>query len=348
MKKLEHKQMLKNIFINMKTITQSPKTTILLTFALFVIILFLIINPSKYINSAYNGILIWAKAVLPALFPFFFITRLLTELGGIKILANYFQSFMQKVFHVNGMGAYVFLMSMMSGYPVGAKITSELYEKRLISKDEATRLVTFTSTSGPLFVVGTVGAGMFVSAKMGFIILISHFLGAMLNGILYRNHKYNQKLQKSNTKFEFEQMADNVLEKSMLSAINSILIVGGYIAVFFIIIDILNDIGLISILSALLDMLFSLLGIDSYFSNSIVVGFVEMTRGCYELSTYFTDYTVATTVCTFIISFGGLSTMLQAMTFLQRCEIKLIFFFRQKITHAFFACIISYIICLIL
>ena len=332
----------------MKIITRTQKITILLTLALFVIILFLIINPSRYINSAYNGILIWAKAVLPALFPFFFIPRLLTELGGIKILANYFQGFMQKIFHVNGMGAYVFLMSMMSGYPVGAKITSELYEKRLISKEEATRLVTFTSTSGPLFVIGTVGAGMFVSAKMGFVILLSHFLGAMLNGVLYRNHNYTQTSLNRRTRFELENTPENILEKSMLSAINSILIVGGYISVFFILIDILSDVGLISMLSTLLNMLFSLFSIDCYFSNSIVVGFIEMTRGCYELSTYFTDYTVATMVCTFIISFGGLSTMLQAMTFLQRCEIKLSFFFKQKITHALFACAISYVFCLIL
>lgn len=332
----------------MKTITKTNKTSILLTFALFVIILFLIVNPSKYINSAYNGILIWAKAVLPALFPFFFITRLLTELGGIKILANHFQGLMQKVFHVNGMGAYVFLMSMMSGYPVGAKITSELCEKNLITKEEASRLVTFTSTSGPLFVVGTVGAGMFASAKMGFIILISHFLGAMLNGILYRNHKYTKTILNTKAKFELEKIPDNILEKSMLSAINSILIVGGYIAVFFILIDILSDVGLISMLSALLKAIFSLWGFDGYFSNSIVVGFIEMTRGCYDLSIFFTDYNVATMVCTFIISFGGLSTMLQAMTFLQRCEIKLGFFFRQKITHAIFACAISYVFCLIL
>ena len=332
----------------MKTITKTYKTTFILSLILFIIIIFLIINPSKYINSAYNGILIWAKAVLPALFPFFFITRLLTELGGIKILANYFQGFMQKIFHINGIGAYVFLMSIMSGYPVGAKVTSELYEKKLITKDEAARLVTFTSTSGPLFMIGTVGAGMFLSAKMGFIILLSHFLGAMLNGVLYRNYKYKPQQMQDKTKFTITTIPDNILEKSMLSAINSILIVGGYIAFFFILIDILTDIGLISIISNSINSLFSLIGVNCDFSNSLVVGFIEMTRGCYELSTYFTDYTIATTVCTFIISFGGLSTMLQAMTFLQKCEIKIGFFFQQKMTHALLACAISYIFCILL
>lgn len=332
----------------MKTITKTQKISLLFTLLLFAIIIFLIINPNRYINSAYNGILIWAKAVLPALFPFFFITKLLTELGGIKTLANYFQLIMQKIFHVNGMSSYVLLMSIMSGYPVGAKITSELYEKNIIKNDEAIRLITFTSTSGPLFIIGTVGAGMFVSAKMGFIMLFSHFLGAIFNGLLYRNYKYIPITKSTKNKFRFDAIDENILEKSMLSAINSILIVGGYISISFILIDILTDIGIINALNSIVKPILSFFEIDSNLSNAIVVGFIEMTRGCYELSTCFTDYTTATTICTFIISFGGLSTMLQAMTFLQRCNVKISFFFKQKITHAILACAISYFFCKIL
>ncbi len=321
------------------------RTMLLCSIFLFIVIIFLIINPNKYINSAFNGILIWAKAVLPALFPFFFLTKLLTELGGIKILANSMQKFMQKIFHVNGMGSYVFLTSIMSGYPVGAKITSELYEKQMISSSEAKRLVTFTSTSGPLFVIGTVGVGMFASTAMGFIILISHFIGALLNGLLYRNSDYsqNQKLE-INQKFKYNGFDDNILEKSMLSAINSVLVVGGYIAMFFILIDIFYDIGIISLMSGAIGKILSLFGISSDYAVGISTGIFEMTRGCYENSLIFTDIKIATIINTFIISFGGLSTHLQAMTFLQKCNIKISFFLKQKITHALLACAVSIIL----
>ncbi len=318
---------------------------ILCSIFLLIVIIFLIINPNKYINSAFNGILIWAKAVLPALFPFFFITRLLTELGGIKILANSMQKFMQKVFRVNGMGSYVFLTSIMSGYPVGAKVTSELYEKQLISSSEAKRLVTFTSTSGPLFVIGTVGVGMFASAEMGFIILISHFIGAILNGLLYRNTNYNKNDKTTiNQKFQYTGFSDNILEKSMLSAINSVLVVGGYIAVFFILIDIFNDIGLIGLLSKFFGGILSTFGISNEYAIGLSTGLFEMTRGCYENSLIFTDVKIATIINTFIISFGGLSTHLQAMTFLQKCNIKISFFLKQKMTHALLACAVSIVL----
>ena len=331
--------------IKMKVGIKGYRTMIFCSLFLFIVIIFLVINPNKYINSAFNGILIWAKAVLPALFPFFFITKLLTELGGIKILANSMQKFMQKIFHVNGMGSYVFLTSIMSGYPVGAKLTSELYEKQLISSQEATRLITFTSTSGPLFIIGTVGVGMFGNTAMGFIILISHMLGAFVNGLLFRNYKYDKTSNTiNNTRFQYSGISENILEKSMLSAINSVLVVGGYIAIFFILIDIFNDIGLIAILDIVINQILTIFGISSNYSIGVATGIFEMTRGCYEISTIFTDYRIATILATFIITFGGLSTHLQAMTFLQKCNIKMSFFFKQKITHAIIACVIATIL----
>ena len=324
------------------------RSIILISIFLFIVIIFLIINPNKYINSAFNGILIWAKAVLPALFPFFFLTKLLTELGAVKLLANSMHKFMNKLFHINGLGSYVFLTSIMSGYPVGAKITSELYEKQLIDSSQAQRLVTFTSTSGPLFVIGTVGVGMFASPKLGFIVLISHFLGAFLNGILYRNHNYDKTKNIHSEKFTISKIDENILEKSMLSAINSVLIVGGFISVFFIFIDIFTDIGLIGAFSYTLGQILYLFGLNENYAFSIVTGFLEMTRGCYELSLSFTDLNIATVFISFIISFGGLSTHLQAMTFLQKCNIKMSFFLKQKFTHAIFASLIAYFMCIIL
>lgn len=314
---------------------------------LILVIFFLIINPNKYINSAFNGILIWAKAVLPALFPFFFITKLLTELGGIQILAKTFHKITQKIFHINGIGSYVFFTSILSGYPVGAKITSELYEKNLITKNESHRLITFTSTSGPLFIIGTVGVGMFGSAKLGFIVLISHFLGAIVNGLIFRNYKYDKKNKNEKYELKFKVIEDNILEKTMISAINSVLIVGGFITIFFIFIDIFNDIGLIRLLNKILCECFSLFGINSDYVISISTGIFEMTRGCYELSTSYIDFNIATIITTFLVTFGGISTQLQAMTFLQKCGIKTSFFVLQKLSHSLIASFLAFLFCLI-
>lgn len=63
------------------------------------------------------------------------------------------------MFH--GIGAYAFIMGIISGYPVGAKIVTEFRKNGDCSKAEAERLLAFTNNSGPLFIIGTIGISMF-------------------------------------------------------------------------------------------------------------------------------------------------------------------------------------------
>lgn len=56
-----------------------------------------------------------------------------------------------------GSGAFALAMGITSGYPVGAKVASDLYKDNLCSKIEAERLIAFTNSSGPLFVIGAIG-----------------------------------------------------------------------------------------------------------------------------------------------------------------------------------------------
>lgn len=63
---------------------------------------------------------------------------------------------MKPIFNVPGIGAYAFIMGIISGYPVGAKIVTEFRKNGECSKAEAERLLSFTNNSGPLFIIGTV------------------------------------------------------------------------------------------------------------------------------------------------------------------------------------------------
>ncbi len=63
---------------------------------------------------------------------------------------------MKPIFNVPGIGAYAFIMGIISGYPVGAKIVTEFRKNGECSKVEAERLLSFSNNSGPLFIIGTV------------------------------------------------------------------------------------------------------------------------------------------------------------------------------------------------
>jgi len=312
-------------------------------FFLFVVVIFLIIalvlNPEIYMESTLKGIMVWATAVLPALFPFFFLTKLLTQLKLVEKIAQVFQPITSKLFNVPGVASYVFLMSIISGYPVGAKITSELYENGTITRGQATRMCSFCSTSGPLFIIGTVGVEMFLCKGAGIIMLASHILGAILNGLLYRNYNKKESLIKIQSQ-EKPAPIDNILANTIYDSVISILIVGGYIALFFMFIDVLSHFYVLDWVSSGLGWLLNLVGINSSTSIGLASGIIEVTRGCLDLSQSGASIPLLCVLGTGLISWGGLSVHFQSITFLQKCNIKIGFYILQKMTHAIFAMLI--------
>ena len=304
------------------------------TFLLSILILFLIIClvalPEIAISASLTGINVWATNILPALFPFFFFTKLLGELGFINKISNYIAPITTKLYNTSGISGYVYLMSILSGYPVGAKLTSDLYENNIIDLGQAHRIVSFTSTRGPLFILGTVAIGMFKNKTMGLIVLIAHFVGSLINGLIYRNYMVNNPQVKAlNNKPN--NNSNNLLETCMLNSIKSIFIVGGYICLFFIIITIINH---FNILYPVLFVLGKLMPNSN--PNAIVSvfnGVIELTRGCLDVSTLGLTPILNTIIVSGLISFGGISINLQALTFLKKMHINLKFYFLQKITH---------------
>jgi len=295
----------------------------------------LIIDPKTNIDACLKGIKLWANSILPALFPFFFLTAILAELGFIQKLGNLFSPATKVLYKTPGISGYIYLMSIISGYPVGAKTTADLYEKNYISHGQACKITTFTSTSGPLFIVGTVGVSMFGSAKLGYLILISHFLGALLNGILYRN---TFKEDTCSLKV-YTQSANNVLEDVMFGSIKSILVVGGYIALFYMLITMLNAYHIFSPLNNLLALLAHS---DPSVTGAFTNGLIEVTRGCLDVSSLGFGMKKALVVCTGLISFGGLSIHMQALTFLKKFDMPLGFYFRAKVTQTIISVGLAY------
>lgn len=138
--------------------------------------------PDRYVPVCLDGIALWALNVLPAVFPFLFVTALLRASGGAQRVSRVFSPFAKALFGTGGEGGFCFFMSVLSGYPVGASLVSAFKADGVFSDDEAQILACACSTSGPLFVIGSVGAGMFSDKKIGFAILAAHLLAAPFVG----------------------------------------------------------------------------------------------------------------------------------------------------------------------
>lgn len=297
-----------------------------LTFAIILFLICMISQPAKFISHALNGISAWAFNVLPSVLPFMFFTRVLSALNTLPRLTRVFSPISTKLFKTPAISFYIFVMAILSGYPVGSKMVADLYTQGQATKEDAFRMTSFCSTSGPMFIIGAVGIGMFSNAVIGYILFISHAIGAILNGLIYRNLKTNDSsLSESKTAKPLTKPSTHLdLSDIVLNSTLSILSVGCIITIFFIVIE---------CLSPLLNLLPQNI---SFFLE----GIVEITKGCLDLSTLPNKF-IAVCLCSFVISFGGISTLLQSLTMLSKVKMPVRLFALQKLTHALFSLVIT-------
>ena len=131
------------------------------------ITLAVMLMPEVSFAASLEGLRVWWEIVFPALLPFFILCDVLMGLGVVHYIGALLEPLMRPLFGVPGVGAFAFAMGLASGYPIGARITARLRREGMCSRVEAERLVSFTNTADPLFMVGAVAVGMFRMPSLG-------------------------------------------------------------------------------------------------------------------------------------------------------------------------------------
>jgi sporulation integral membrane protein YlbJ len=339
-KKTNSKPHFYNIFKN------STFLDCILTLLIFAIMLIIISNPQKYTSGTISGIKLFFFSVLPGLFPFMFLTKLITELGFIFKVTKKLDKVSYKIFGTSGISLYAFFMSILSGYPIGAKIISDLYEKGLISEVEAKKMSIFCTTSGPIFVIGTVGTIMFNNFSYGIILYVSHILSSVILGILFNlfsgKDKEQAHQQKSLDGITLTKQSSNIIADCLSDTVNSLFTVGAYITLFFLVTEILESLKFFVFLSNLISPVLKILNLSSSYLQGFLYGLIEVTRGAKTLS-YFGDITSLVLVAG-IISFSGISIIMQSMAFLKKAKIKMHEFVFAKFMHMILSMILCFLI----
>jgi len=312
----------------------------------------LVLFSKENLSATKSGLLLWANNVVPSLFPFFIATELLGYTNIISKMGKLLNPIMRPIFNVSGVGAYPLIMGIISGYPIGAKIVTNFRENNICSKEECERLLAFTNNSGPLFIIGTVGISLFFNSTIGILLFITHLLACITVGILFRFWKYNKNCKNTinshysidNKEITFSSLGE-VLGKSISSATNTILMIGGFVVLFSVILSILENSGFLTFFSSLLEPFFSFLGVNySQFSNSFIAGIIELTNGLKQITSIpFKTLSVNIILSSFLLGFGGISILLQVLSIISKTDISIKPYIIGKILHGIFASIYTYI-----
>lgn len=321
----------------------------------FLIIFFLISLFSfsfSNIKAVKSGLVLWYNSVLPSLFPFFVATELLLHTNIIHIFEYFFSKITKPIFNVNGKCSFCILMGFICGYPIGAKITSKLYSTGNCSLEEAERLLAFTNNSSPLFIIGSIGVSMFFDYKIGILLLVSHFLSAISVGIFFRYWKNSSITNCSDSILlteKEEQLNFNnfgkILAESLTSATSSVILIGGFVVFFSLLISMLNSAHFFSIVNSISFPILNGLNLPLKFSNAFITGILEITNGINLISTInIKKISINIIMVSFLLGFGGLSILFQILSIISKYQISIKPYIIGKLIQASLSALYTYLL----
>ena len=314
----------------------------ILPFSFLIFTLLLVVFSKSNILAVKTGINIWFNNLVPSLFPFFIAVELLNYTNIPSLIGKLFNKIMRPLFNVSGIGAYALFMGIISGYPVGAKIVTDLRNNNLCTKEEGERLLTFTNNSGPLFIIGSVGISLFNDSSIGFLLLFTHLLACISVAFVFRFWKSSTRSASSTYNVSDNVVAfsnlGEVISKSILSAIKSIFLIGGFVVLFNVIISLFNNLMIFNILANIFLPIFNFIHVDTRFIIPILSGLIELTSGINLISLIHTSKLGISVIMTaFLLGFAGISILLQVWSISSKSDLSIKPYFLGKLLQGIFA-----------
>jgi sporulation integral membrane protein YlbJ len=322
-----------------------------------VIIMTMILNPEQTFQASLKGLRIWWEVVFPALLPFFIMSELFVGFGVVHFFGVLMEPLMRPLFNVPGVGAFVLSMGISSGYPIGAKLTTQLREQNLITRTEGERLITFTNISSPLFMFGAVSVGFFHEPTTGIIFAVAIYASTFLTGFCMRFYRKKDvpTLQPPSSRHLWKEafMAmhqarlkekrtfGQLLADAVQSSIQTLLVIGGLIVLFSVIIHVFTLLYLNSFAEWLLAAIATPLGFPKSLIPTIITGFFEITLGAQSASLAQVPLMLQVAAATGVIAWSGLSVHAQVISIINKTDIRYLPFLAARILQTVSAVIIA-------
>ena len=170
----------------MKTsVTQGRREDSVLFFSSLFAFLFILLFPQRASDGVRTGLILCSRAVIPAVFPSMILTELLFSYP-FGFLEKTVGKFFSKLFRISPRGVVSYLSGLLSGFPIGAKTVCEDVRCGYLSPEEGERLLVFCNNTGPAFLVGGVGVGLFGSARVGWFLYLLQIPVSIVVGIFNR------------------------------------------------------------------------------------------------------------------------------------------------------------------
>lgn len=308
-------------------------TLLKLTSAL-ILLISLITMSETCLEGARAGLMLWFNTLLPTLFPFFVVTRLIIELDICPHSLH---------------AAYPLFAGLIAGYPTGALTCSEMNLKGYISTPSAQCLLAACNNASPAFLISYAACSCLGMHDNRYIIWASVILGSLTTSALcyiFVYHRKNPSCEAAESSTYNTCNTDvtghteyagstpvapvrnliQIIEDTIMRSFEVLVMIGGYVILF-------------SIFAYLL----MLLPIPESMT-AILSGILEITTGCGRLASCNDIPLYIKSTATAVLSgFGGISAILQTNSAIKDSQLSI----TQYVIHKIICGIISGILCYI-
>ena len=132
---------------------------------------------------------------------------------------------------------------------------------------------------------------------------------------------------------------------SITNATRTVVLIGGFVVIFSVIISIINSSGILSLLCTILEPLFMTLKINPEFSSGFISGIIELTNGVNIVSSIPEKViSINIVLCAFLLGFGGISVILQVFSIVSEANISIKPYIIGKLLQGLFAALYTYLL----
>lgn len=314
----------------------------------------LAIYPEEGLRAAKEGLEIFWEIVLPSLLPFFVLSEILLGLGVVNFFGVLLEPLMRPLFNVPGAGAFALSMGLAAGYPMDAVITGKFRRNGLCTRIEGERLLAFTNTADPLFMFGSVAVGMFGDPNLGVTIAVAHYLSAFSVGFIFRfygNEKIRGKEEEKQktgilrravqelyrAKKEDGRPLGQLLGDAVKESISTLFMIGGFIMVFSVIVEIMDEVRVIDILMPLVGHFLKIFGLNPELGAAVMKGVFEIDLGTMAAAQAVAPLGQRLIVAGGVIAWSGLSVHGQVISVIHDTDIRILPYIVARLLHAILA-----------
>lgn len=304
-------------------------TYVFLSATFTILVIFLLFNSATLNTNLKLNVDLFLYKLLPAVFPYIFLTNILIESGLIYHLSWGLSKFTAKLFHISEVCCPAIIISLLMGYPNAAKYIAKLYENNSINSKQAQMLLGFTSLASPAFVISTLGIAFYSSITLGVILLVSHILSSLILGI-FLGIKYKNIIQQtSNNSYILSKKTKgfDIISNSIFSTLKTLGIIFCFMAIF----------------SCTAKLICTTLNLNATLS-AVILSIAEITNGLNEVALSNISDNLKILITSFCLSFGSLMILYQIYAVAHTCHIKFLVFLKHKLIQGVLSTIITYVL----